>query len=350
MNRLCILVAMGLLATRLPAQGLTTLNGTVLNEGGRPLEYVQVSLDPAGMNRQVRTDRDGRFNFPGVSPGAHVLRVTWVGYAPDERTIEATGGVQAVEVTLRRLTTLGAVEVTARRSGLHGVVLSRDSLKPVPGARIEVIGARKSDSTGAEGVFNMPDIRPGSYLVRVRHPLFESRNVPVVVPVNGAAELDVVVSRGSLSRDQHMEMLYREMDSRLAFKGEHAAMVTREELRGREKSPLDMAIQMVPRMSQKQFLFVPDACVFVDGVPRPGAMITDFAPEDVEAVEIYGAPYEEKTRNPARALSKADQTGSLESRWPRAMPCGQPSVPTGGGGAIPRSRIVSMFVLIWLKK
>jgi hypothetical protein len=317
---------MSMLATRLPAQGLTTLDGTVLNEGGRPLEYVQVTLDPNGVRRDVRTDRDGRFNFPGVSPGAHVLRATFIGYAPDERTIEATGGVQTVEITLRRLTTLAGVEVTAKRTGLHGVVLSRDSLAPLPGARVEVLGARKSMSTDGSGVFNMPEINPGSYLVRVVHPGFESRNVPVVVPVDGAAELDIVVRPG-LSRDQHMEMLYREMDSRLAFKGQHAAMVTREELRGREKMPLDMAIQMVPRMAQKQFLFVPDACVFVDGIPRPGAMMTDFAPEDVEAVEIYGGLHEEKSRNPVRALSRADQTGSLESRWPRRMPCGQPSPP-----------------------
>jgi len=346
--RLSVL-AIATLAVPLSAQGPTTVNGTVLNESARPIEHAQVTLDPAGASRQVRTDRDGRFSFLGVPAGSHSVRVTWVGYSPEERGVNVTGGVVSLEFTLRRLTTLDTVAVTGKRAGLYGMVVSRDSLLPVPGARIEVIGSRKSDSTGVDGRFNMPEIKPGSYLVRVKHPRFESRNVPVSVPVDGSVELDIVVDRGMISRDQHMEMLYREMDSRVTFKGQHAAMVTRDELRGREKMPLDMAVQYVPGFAKKAFQIPGTVCVFVDGVARPGASVYDFAVEDIEAIEFYGAPYGQFLRNQERALTSADPTGSLSNRWPPKTPCGNP---TSGRSYVPpaRSSIRVMFAVVWLRK
>jgi hypothetical protein len=114
-------------------------------------------------------------------------------------------------------------------------VISKDSLIPVPGARIEIIGARKADSTASSGTFSFPDLKPGSYIVRVKHPFFESRNFGVAVPVGGGTELDVVMERGRVSRDQHLEQFYREMDTRLTFRGVNTVFVTREKLKGRER-------------------------------------------------------------------------------------------------------------------
>jgi hypothetical protein len=321
-----------------------------LNESGHPLEFALVTLDPAGANRELRTNRDGYFSFIGVPAGSHTLRVTWLGFSPEERRVELAGGAVTVEITLRRLTVLDTVAVTAKRTGLYGTVISRDSLLPVAGARIEVIGSRKADSTNADGRFNMPEIKPGSYLVRVKHPQFESRNFPVAIPDGGSAELDVVVDRGMVSRDQHMEMLYREMDSRLTFKGQHAAMVTRDELRGREKVPLDMALQFVPHFAAKTFLIPTDVCLFVDGVARPGAMISDFATEDIEAVEVYGAPNEQALGNPERALTRADPTGSLRDRWPPRAQCGTPPPPSQAGRNVPPSRIRAIVAVVWLRQ
>jgi hypothetical protein len=146
-----------------------------------------------------------------------------------------TGGDVTVDVALRRLTFLGTVAVTAKRTGLYGSVISKDSLIPVPGARIEIIGARKADSTASSGTFSFPDLKPGSYIVRVKHPFFESRNFGVAVPVGGGTELDVVMERGRVSRDQHLEQFYREMDTRLTFRGVNTVFVTREKLKGRER-------------------------------------------------------------------------------------------------------------------
>lgn len=345
--RLHFLVPLLLFAPCLLAQTVGTVNGTVTSESGHVMELVLVTLDPAGASRQLRTDRDGRFSFVGVSPGAHTVRVTWVGYAPEERTVEITSGIVTLDFTLHRLTRLDTVVVAGKRTGLYGVVLSRDSLQPVPGARIEVIGSRKSDSTDANGVFSMPEVKPGAYLVRVRHPMFESRNVPAVVPVGGSVSLDIIVTPGLVSRDQHMEMLYREMDSRLSAKGQHAIMVTREELRGREKMMLDAALQTLPRYAAKTILLPSNACLFVDGVPRPGVPVQAFAVEDIEAIEVYAATQEEAIRNPSAGMRRAEPTGSLLSRWPPRAECGTPPPPSEN---IPRSRVRALFVAIWLRR
>lgn len=327
------------------AQGVVTVRGTVFNEAGRPLEHAQVTLDPQGATRQVRTDREGQYNFLGVPQGSHTVRVTWVGFTPQSRTIEVGSSDVRADFTLIRLTVLDTVAVTARRTGLYGSVISKDSLMPVPGARIEIIGARKADSTNSSGTFNFPELKPGSYVVRVKHPFFESRNFGITVPVGGGTELDVVVDRGRVSRDQHLEMFYREMDSRLSFRGTHSAFVTREELRGREKMTLDDAVTFAPEFARKAMIIMSDVCVFVDGIARPGTTLRDFAAEDIESVEFYGAVWRNLGQ---RALQQVDPTGSLIDRWPEKVPCGQPLTP--GEAAASRSIVKVLFALVWLRK
>ena len=332
----------------LAGQGIATLRGTVTNESGRPLEYAQVTLDPQGATRQLRTDREGRFAFIGVPAGAHTVRVTWVGFAPETRQVEMAGQDVTVDVVLPRLTYLDTVAVTARRTGLYGSVISKDSLLPVPGARIEIIGARTADSTNSSGTFNFPALKPGSYVVRVKHPFFESRNFGITIPVGGGTELDVVVDRGRVSRDQHLEQFYREMDTRLTFRGVNTAFVTREELKGREKMTLDAAVQFAPEFAKRALMILSDVCVFVDGVARPGTTLRDFAPEDIESVEFYGEVWRNIEGNSQRAMERMDPTGSLRDRWPPRVPCGLPLTP--GEAKMSRSVVKVMFALVWLRK
>lgn len=329
-------------------QGVATVRGRVTNEAGRGLEQAQVTLDPQGANRQVRTDREGRFSFLGVPQGSHTLRVTWVGFSPETKQFEMTGGDVTVDVTLRRLTMLDTVAVTARRTGLHGSVISKDSLLPVPGARIEILGARKADSSNSSGTFNFPDLQPGSYIVRVKHPFFESRNFSVTVPVGAGTELDVVVERGRVSRDQHMEMLYREMDTRISFAGRNTAFVTRDQLQGKEKMTLSAAVESAPEFARRALIIMSDVCVFVDGIARPGATLRDFSVEDIEAVEFYGATWRTILENPTRAMEQMDPSGSLRDRWPPRVPCGQPL--TLGESAASKSITKVMFAHVWLRK
>jgi len=340
-------------STALAQESVGTLRGVVRNETGRPIEYALVALDPTGAKRETRTDRDGQFSFPGASPGQHAIRVTFVGYRPHDRTVQVPGGTVDIEVTLERLVpTLAGVEVTAKRSGLYGSVIAKDSLLPVPDARIEVLGARASDTTATDGIFNFPKLKPGSYIVRVRHSQFESRNVSIVVPAEGATQLDLVVERGPLSRDSHMEQLYREMDQRLHWKGTTSAMISREELKGLPTAGVDAALFAVPQVMKAGFYPGRDgwkgACLFVDGIPRPGARIDEFPIEQIEAIEVYGPP-----------MNRSDPSGTLASRWPPRTACGMADGPRAAfaNGRAPTTpfelsanAVRIQFVMIWLRR
>jgi protocatechuate 3,4-dioxygenase beta subunit len=329
-----------------------TIRGIVRNETGRPVEHALVTLDPSGARRETRTDRDGQFTFLGATPGSHSLRVTFVGYRPADRTVDVPRGVVDIDVTLETLTqALTGVEITARRSGLYGSVIAKDSLLPVPDARIEVLGGRASDTTSNDGVFNFPTLKPGSYVVRVRHTQFESKNISIVVPKEGGTQLDLVIERGRLSRDAHMEQLYREMDQRLHWKGTASAMISREELKGLPTTSLDASLYAVPQVMLAAFYPGREgwegACLFVDGIPRPGATIADFAIEQIEAIEVYGGP-----------MNRSDPTKTLASRWPPRTPCGSSSGPrvafeqggNGGPARLSRNAISMQFVAIWLRQ
>ena len=282
--------------------------------------------------------------------------MTRIGFAAEERRIDVGAGGVNVDVTLRRLTRLDTTVVTAKRTGIYGSVISIDSLLPIAGARVEILGARKADSTNASGIFNLPDVKGGSYIVRLKHPFFDSRNLSVVVPDNGGTELDVVMERGRVSRDAHMEMLYREMDTRVTFRGNHSAFVTRETLKGREKMSLDAALQFAPEFARKALIIQSDVCVFVDGVAKPGATLRDFAPEDIESVELYGGLKRNLIQNVNRELARMDPSGSLRDRWPGQVrdweqtrtPCGQPLTP--GEAALSPSAVKVKFAVVWLRR
>jgi len=69
------LLACAVLARPVAGQTIAAVRGTVTNETGRPIEYAQVTLDPQGATKQVRTDRDARFNRRGISASRYRLTV-----------------------------------------------------------------------------------------------------------------------------------------------------------------------------------------------------------------------------------------------------------------------------------
>jgi hypothetical protein len=158
-----------------------------------------------------------------------------------------------------------------------------------------------------------------------------------------------------------MEMLYREMDSRLTFRGINTAFVPVEILKGREKMPLDKALLFAPEVAKKNLFFQSDICLFVDGIPRPGKNLNDFAPEDIESVELYGATGRttmsfqqggdaagNQSTSTSASAQQADPTGSLRDRWPPRTPCGREPMPSEkrAGAHV----VKTIFAAIWTKQ
>ena len=111
---------------------------------------------------------------------------------------------------------------------------------------------------------------------------------------------------------------------------------------------LDAAVQFAPEFAKRALMILSDVCVFVDGVARPGTTLRDFAPEDIESVEFYGAVWRNIERNATRALEGMDPSGSLRDRWPSRTPCGLPLTPSEE--KMSRSVVKVMFAVVWLKR
>lgn len=132
-----------------------------------------------------------------------------------------------------------------------------------------------------------------------------------------------------------------------------------ELLKGREKMPLDKSLAFAPEVAKKALFIASDLCLFVDGVARPGMNLADFTPEDIESVELYGAPGRNTisfsmtgpisgSSSTSRTLQQADPTGSLRDRWPPKTPCGRE--PTLSESRLSASTVKVIFAAVWLKQ
>jgi hypothetical protein len=321
---------MSVLAAFTAVAQVPSVQGAVRNESGRPVEQALVLLNPGAGQREVRTDADGRFQFLGVSSGTHRLRVTRIGFQPDSQVVDVGASGAELTIRLRRLTTLMEVAVVARATGVYGTVLSRDELQPIAGARVELLGGRSSDTTDATGSFSMPGASDGTFMLRVSSTGYDTRLLSVRLPKDTAVGIDLVLRPGSDRLDNHMEMLWADMSQRIHWRGVNSSVVGREELLGRGRS-MEIAIRFAPSYARKGLVIDERACVFVDGMPRPNATIKDFDVEEIESIEVYG--------------SRSEQTGTLMSRWPRQLPCGNPNARPAPGKT---NR--ALMVSIWTRK
>jgi hypothetical protein len=320
------LVALAILAFAPAALSAQSLSGTVTNESARPIEQAHVLLDPGNGQREIRTDRDGAFRFIGVPPGTHRLRVLRIGFQPLDTAVAITAaGPNEIAVTLSRLTSLNEIAVKTRALGVYGTVVERDSIRPIAGARLELMGGRLHDTTDASGAFHMVGARPGSYMLRISHELYDTRIVSLRIPSDTGVGIDIALRPGNSRVDTHMEGLWVDMAQRINWKGVNAAFVAREELVGRGNS-LDLALRFAPNFAKPGLVIDERACVFIDGMPRPGATIRVFAVDEVESVEAYGV--------------RGELTGTLMKRWPRGVPCGNPLIRLAPGN---RAQIVSIW-------
>ena len=330
---LCALLALQLLLPVSVAaqQGVTSLQGVVRNETGRPVEQAQILLDPGGGQRELRTDRDGAFRFVGVAPGEHRLRVMRIGFQMRDTSVVVGAGSQTdVVISLNRLTSLSEVTVRAAAMGVYGVVLERDSLKPIDGAHIELLGARAGDTTDATGAFAMGNARPGTYMLRVSHPMFDTRMLSVRVPPDSGIGIDIVLKPGRMPLPNSLEFGLKDMAQRIQWVtgGGNAAIVGRDELRN-HGSALEMALKFAPNVMRRGLVIDEKACLFIDGVARPLVTVSAIDADQIETIEIYG--------------SRGDITGTLAKMWPRGAICGNPSARSAPGNR-------AQFVSIWMRR
>jgi hypothetical protein len=273
------------------AQGTTSLTGVVRDSTGRPLAGAAVVIDPETSPYTTRTDNDGRFRFDRLARGRYRLRVTWIGYAPEERDLELTESSVSIEVVLVRLPyQLDTLSVVARRGGIIGRAVISPTLDPLANVSVEVLGARWRMRTSTNGVFEFSDVPEGGYTLQVRRDGYRTKTIPVMVPPDGAVE--VVAAMDSLrgDRDKRFENRLRDMEGRLRRASRNdGVLVPNQELAIRPGIKLDEAIRYAPSAwGRGMILLTGFICtIHIDGIRDPVIRLRDIRASDVLTMEVY---------------------------------------------------------------
>jgi len=148
------LVGSFLSASALTAQGIIV--GTIVNdETGLALTGVSVRIPT--VQREVLTDRTGRYVLTGVPAGAQVLTTRYLGYAPVTRSVTVVAG-QTVTADIRLKAAeivLGAVVVTMPRTG-QAAALSQQQF-----------AGNLTNIVAADQIGRFPDANIGDALKRI---------------------------------------------------------------------------------------------------------------------------------------------------------------------------------------
>jgi len=311
---------------------VASLAGNVTDEKGNAIPRARVELE--NQATAGTTDSAGSFRINNVPLGRHKLTVRQIGYQFADTVIDVTAAGAPVHVMLRRnIAALSPVLVLANRQGLFGAVGADRTFLPIPNARVRVIGVSSNIVTDSLGQFAIPITRPGAYVLRFEHAGFASRALSVDVDRNQAKEL-LITLKPSTESDARVQREWQQFDSRTRMKGLNAVMVAGEELAATGNLRLSEALQHSGSFSIKNLRLGQNACVFVDGEPRPGWSADAFSVDDILAVEVYGR--------------RGELTNTLASRWPSGIPC------VGGAPPIVRlseaeKKLQVEMIAIWLK-
>uniref|UniRef100_Q01W65 Cna B domain protein n=1 Tax=Solibacter usitatus (strain Ellin6076) TaxID=234267 RepID=Q01W65_SOLUE len=199
---------------------LGALEGAVLDEAGKPLAAVVVTLGAASRT----TDKEGRFAFEDVIPGSYRVIVNvpheararnlmrdpatgdYYGYAPAQYYPGADDPRLAIPVAIPAGVRLRNIDLRLRRTLLvefTGRVVAMAGREPVSGVHVQLAGvvAEAGDPlwrkhpANSDGTFRFSLLQPGAYTLAVFRP--EISPLPYLVPVEigkaGVEDRDIAI-------------------------------------------------------------------------------------------------------------------------------------------------------------
>lgn len=257
-------------------------------------------LDPNDDIRATRADAAGRFRFDRLRAKRYVMRTTWIGYVPDEQTIDLPQGGLEVSITLSRLTfRLDTINVVARRTGIFGTVVDKHDFHALGGVEVSVLGSRHRVRTPSDGTFSFGDVRPGGWVVKGKRDGFETTMYSVVVSDTAAVELAIAMDTIRTKAQALAEGRLRDLEMRVNRRDANSsAIVVAQELASHRGQSLDVALRYSPTFLMKGLVFRNVECIFINGIARPTLLAKDIAAADVAMVEVYnyrgGATYQDE--------------------------------------------------------
>lgn len=282
----------------------------------------------------ARSGRDGVFRLAGLGEGEWTITVRRLGFAPVlDRVTLPPNGLRRDYILREAVATLDPVLVSERWTGVRGIVGDIRKLTPLDGARVEVVGENAGTTTDAAGRFALP-MAPGSeVLLRVEAEGFVRGMYSLEVPAEGYLEIEIPLD--TLREQARDWMAMEDLERRLKFATPRAAIVGREQILRSDATRLDDALNEAPSLTRQGIIVNRGACLFVDGVARPGFPVDAVPAGLVEFVEVYPPG--------------SDISNTLARRWPPRAACGAPGA-TMRGMAPSASRQVAQFVSIWTRR
>ena len=143
--------------------GTGTMKGTIVDESGEPLPFVNITLFQNGnLKTGGTTDFDGNFRISNLEPGKYDLEVSFVGYQTQKTegiVIQGNKLLPLPNITLKEGDLLQEVEVITYKvplidkdGGASGGTVSRDELSRMAGrsagAIASTVGGVQSDANG----------------------------------------------------------------------------------------------------------------------------------------------------------------------------------------------------------
>lgn len=222
-----------------------TVAGTVRGPDAEPVVAAEILIDG---ELRARSDTLGRFAAAGIAPGDVEVLVRRFGYAPARVTLHvAPGSRRTLRVELQRMPrVLAPVVVTSDFRGVFGRV--RDTLdRPLRDVEIEVLGARRTVRTGADGAFAIDGLAAAPYVVIARRVGYRAARFSLTVPPDGGREvaielapLDASTGEGAMLAESGFGRLTRRAEEDLAHRlrlrvGSQAVIATRADLETLER-------------------------------------------------------------------------------------------------------------------
>jgi hypothetical protein len=326
------LVAIALGAGGLDAQPLRpgVLAGRILSAAGGAVDRPVVRVSQGATIHLSEGEDDGDYRVEGLGAGRWQVSVRREGFAPLIAEIEMPArGLRRDFTLVEREERLDAELVASGWSGVRGVVTDSRGSTALPGASLRLMGSDAIASTDSTGRFALPLPAGRDFILRIGRIGFETRLLTGRIPETGYLAVEIPLDTTDEEGSDYW--IWRDLERRLMYATPRAALMTRTEVARTRAASLGSAIEAGRSVGGRGLVVTTGACLFVDGLPRPGATVDAIRAEDVEFVEVYPAG--------------TDLTRTLASRWPANAVCGH-----GNLAARPADpRRAALFVAVWLR-
>jgi hypothetical protein len=337
-----VAVAVSVATSTAVGQGTFAVSGTLLDSATRqPVAGGIVSLRSGDQVFRDRADEAGAFRFTGMAAGLIYAEVKRIGYGPKSFSFSLDRDTALIVLITPSARKLVPVNVLGKGEGVFGVIGRSADLKPIPGAKVLVVGSGLTVTTDSAGEFFVPLKHPGSYLVRVTAAGFGEEVLPLSVKKNEVVESSQLLDASD--RKPLSAGLWDDFDQRLRWRPIASALVSGAEIRA-AGATVHNALLASPSFVRSALR--PNApCIFVNGQPRPGMLLDQIRVEDIRAIEVYSDQRKDEV-----------YLGPLKDMWPKNFPCGPALTPqsgprprsnTGPNRSAPIARM--KWVVIWTR-